>query len=50
MYEYHTVGVDAVKHRTLVVVTDIVDIACHLRLKTPQYFGGWICLRLQMKH
>lgn len=49
MYEYHKVGVDAVKHRTLVSVTEIVDIARHLRQKTPQRFGGWICLRLQIK-
>jgi hypothetical protein len=35
MYEYHKVGVDAVKHRTLVSVTEIVGFARHLRQKTP---------------
>jgi hypothetical protein len=38
MYEFHTVGIDMVKHLTLVVVIEIVDIGHHLRIKIPMTF------------
>ena len=38
MYECHTVGVDAVKRCTLVVMIEIVDIDHHLRIKIPMMF------------
>jgi hypothetical protein len=28
----------------IIVATEIMDILCCLRLKTPQYFAGWLFL------
>jgi len=38
MYECHTVGVDMVKHCTLVVMIEIVDICHHPRIKILMTF------------
>jgi len=38
MYKCHTIGVDVVKHRTLVVMIEIVDITHHPRIKIPTMF------------
>ena len=38
MYECHTVGVDVVKHRTLVVMIEIMDIGHHRRIQIPMTF------------
>jgi len=38
IYWCHTIGVDVVKRRTLVVMIEIVDITHHLRIKIPTIF------------